>query len=200
MGECMCLLPTPVGRNLPCGVLLTLALMWPVAKGWGTNGPVGLQVNNLNTPLGIDDPAPRFSWKLQDRGRGARQTAYQLQVASNADLLRQDKADVWDSGRIDGEQSLNVSYAGSQALAPSTRYFWRVKVWDAAGNVYPESEISWWETGLMTQEEWRAGWIGYETAEEDAVRHAPAKWITNLDSKALASKKSEERHVAYRRL
>jgi alpha-L-rhamnosidase len=138
-----------------------------------------LRVDELKSPLGIDDPAPRFSWQLQDPARGAKQTAYELQVASSGEeMLASGKADVWDSGRIESAQSLNVRYAGP-ALQPSTRYFWRVKVWDAAGKPYPESAISWWETGLLRQENWRGQWIGFETAEEDAVRHAPAAWISS---------------------
>ena len=82
--------------------------------------------------------------------------------------------------------------------APSTRYFWRVKVWDAAGHAYPESEIAWWETGLLKQDAWRGGWIGYETAEEAAVRHAPAEWITSPDAKALAAEKGKVQQLAYR--
>ena len=84
------------------------------------------------------------------------------------------------------------------AVAASTRYFWRVKVWDTAGKAYPESEMRWWETGLLTQDAWRAGWIGYETAEEAAVRHAPAKWVTSPDAEELAKQKSDEERFAYR--
>jgi alpha-L-rhamnosidase len=160
-------------------------------------GPVELRVDNLKTPLGIDDPAPRFSWQLQDSARGAKQTAYEVLVASREELLSQGKADVWDSGRIDSGESLNVRYKGP-AIAASTRSFWRVKVWDAAGKPYAESEISWWETGLVTEASWRAQWIGYETAEEDAVRHAPALWITSPDAKLLGADKAAEQHIAYR--
>jgi alpha-L-rhamnosidase len=160
-------------------------------------GPLALRVDELTTPLGIDDPAPRFSWQLQDPARGAQQTAYQLQVATGAELLQSGKADIWDTGRIDSAQSLNLRYAGP-ALQPSTRYFWRVRVWDAAGKPYPESAISWWETGLLKQENWRGEWIGFETAEEDAVRHAPAVWITSPESAALANGKTAEERVAYR--
>ena len=64
-------------------------------------GPVELRVDNLKTPLGIDDPAPRFSWQLQDPARGAKQTAYEVQVASRPELLQAGQADVWDSGRIE---------------------------------------------------------------------------------------------------
>ena len=109
------------------------------------------------------------------------------------------EADLWDSGRVASQQSLNVLYAGS-ALQPSTRYYWRVTVWDAAGKPYPSSPASWWETGLLSQSNWRAAWIGYETAEEDAVRHAPAAWIANPDAKALAVEKLPEQHFAFRKI
>jgi alpha-L-rhamnosidase len=160
-------------------------------------GPVELRVDDLKTPLGIDDPAPRLSWQLQDAARGAKQTAYEVLVASGEELLQAGQADVWDSGRIESGRSLNVRYGGP-VLQPSTRYFWRVRVWDAAGKPYEVSPASWWETGLLEQENWHAQWIGYETAEEDAVRHAPALWIANPDAKILANKKGAEEHFYYR--
>ncbi|MDE3186384.1 MAG: family 78 glycoside hydrolase catalytic domain [Acidobacteriota bacterium] len=184
-------------RRVVCGIVLAAALPVVAVQAWGAVGPVELRVDNLKTPLGIDDMAPRFSWQLEDTARGARQTAYEVQVASRAELLAQDKADLWDSGRIESAQSLNVVYGGSP-FAASTRYFWRVKVWDAAGRAYPVSETAWWETGLLTQDAWHAGWIGYETPEEAAVRHAPAKWIANPDAKVLAAEKGVEQHFAYR--
>ena len=163
------------------------------------NGPVELRVDDLKTPLGIDDPAPRLSWQLRDPARGAKQMAYEVQVASSAAGLRADKANVWDSGRIDSGLSLNVRYQGP-ALRPSTRYFWRVKLWDAAGKPYTASPIAWWETGLLNQSAWRAQWIGYETAEEAAVRHAPAQWITSPDARVLSAEKASEQHLAFRHI
>jgi alpha-L-rhamnosidase len=161
------------------------------------NGPVDLRVDNLKTPLGIDDPAPSFSWQLHDPAHGAKQTAYEVQVASRADLLRQGKADIWDSGRVSSGESLNIHYAGP-AIAASTRYYWRVKVWNAANQPYPSAETAWWETGLLTQDAWHAQWIGYETPEESTVRHASATWIASPDAKTLAAEKSHEQHYAYR--
>ncbi len=166
-------------------------------------GLLHLQVDNLKTPLGIDDPAPKFSWQLRDATPGAKQTAYEVQVATRAELLSGDTADVWTSGRVESGESIGISYAGP-ALKASTRYYWRVKLWGASGGAYAESETSSWETGLMEQNEppqpsaWRAGqgpggpmraaawhaqWIGYETPEEAAVRQAPAQWIANPDAK-----------------
>jgi alpha-L-rhamnosidase len=163
-----------------------------------------LRVDDLATPLGIDDPAPHFSWQLNDPARGARQAAYEVQVFSSPALAAANKPD-WSSGRIASNQSLNVRYAGP-ALQPSHRYTWRVKVWVAHGAASESapsaaalfSAESNWETGLLHQEAWRADWIGYETAEEDAVRHAPAVWITTPDARPLGTDKTSEQHVAYR--
>ena len=184
-------------RGMAWCVVLTAVALPLMTPAQPARGPVELRVDNLATPLGIDDRAPRFSWQLRDPAHGARQTAYEVAVASTKAALAQGKSIVWTSGRIDSSLSMNVSYRGP-ALAPSTRYFWRVKVWDADGKLYPESEISWWETGLMTQDAWHAAWIGYETPEEAAVRHAPAEWIASPDYKELAAEKAPEQHFAYR--
>jgi alpha-L-rhamnosidase len=188
-------------RNFLCGILCAIALpliaQAPAARANSAAGPADLRVDNLTTPLGIDDATPSFSWQLRDPAHGAKQTAYQLQVASSAATLSQGKADIWDSGRIASSESINIRYAGP-TLAASTRYFWRVKVWNAANQPYASTPSSWWETGLLTQDAWRAQWIGYETPEEDAVRHASATWIASPDAKTLAGEKSHEQHFAYR--
>jgi alpha-L-rhamnosidase len=170
---------------------------------------MGLRVDNLNSPLGIDDPAPRFSWQLSDPARGARQAAYEVEVFSSPALAAANKPD-WSSGRVASDQSLNVRYAGP-ALVPSHGYTWRVKIWVAHANggesgpvaSVPISAESKWETGLLRQEAWRADWIGYETAEEDAVRHAAAMWITSPDAEATdngaaSSVGDAEKHIAFR--
>ena len=155
-----------------------------------------LQVDDLERPLGIDDAAPRFSWQLMDATRGARQTAYRVLVATQADLLKNGNSDVWDSGKITSGQSLNVKYAGP-ALKPSTRYWWRVEAWSADGKAYPASAAEWWETGLLGQDAWRADWIGWETWEESAVRKAPATWIANPDVVPGSAKPNSEQIFAY---
>ncbi len=126
--------------------------------------PVGLECNSLVEPLGIDDPTPMFSWRLQDSRWRASQTAYQIQVASKPALLAGGKPDVWDSGRVESPESLNVTYKGS-ALVSQKRYYWQVKVWDNKGHPYPTSDVSWWETGLFAPSNWKAAWIGYEQEE-----------------------------------
>jgi alpha-L-rhamnosidase len=49
--------------------------------------PVQLKCDSLVNPLGIDSKAPMLSWQLRDERFGARQTAYQIEVASSSALL-----------------------------------------------------------------------------------------------------------------
>src|SRR5947209_16526968 len=98
--------------KLTTGFALVLASLLSLAQPKPARGPAELRVDNLRTPLGIDDPAPRFSWQLRDSAQGARQTAYQIDVSASADALAEGKADVWTSGRIDGAQSINIIYHG----------------------------------------------------------------------------------------
>jgi alpha-L-rhamnosidase len=142
--------------------------------------PVKLECESLITPLGMDAAKPRLSWKIQDARSGARQTAYQIQVASKPEMLAGGKGDIWDSGRVESDNSLGVTYGGP-ALEPSKRYFWRVLLWDQDGKASAPSESSWWETGLLQQENWKAQWIGYEEPELRYVRESGAEWITNAD-------------------
>jgi alpha-L-rhamnosidase len=148
--------------------------------------PGRLTCDSLNQPLGIDSSQPLFSWQLQDAGFAARQTAYRIEVASKPAMLTDGKADVWDSGRITSDKSVDVVYGGPE-LAASTRYYWRVEVWDKDKKPYPASDVSWWETGLL-KENWKAQWIGYEDPEHRAVRISGATWITNADVAPEATK------------
>jgi alpha-L-rhamnosidase len=145
--------------------------------------PVKLECESLVTPLGMDAAQPRFSWQMQDVRPGARQTAYQIQVASAVEILARGKGDVWDSGRVESDNSQGVSYGGP-ALEPSKRYYWRVLTWDQDGKASAASAPSWWETGLLKQENWKAKWIGYEEPELRRVRESGALWITNADTEA----------------
>jgi alpha-L-rhamnosidase len=81
---------------------------------------VQLRVEHLANPLGIDAHRPRFSWRMSDSRHGARQSAYRLLVATSASRLVPGRADVWDSGIVAADSSVDVTYTGP-ALAPRHR-------------------------------------------------------------------------------
>jgi alpha-L-rhamnosidase len=128
--------------------------------------------------MGIDTAKPMLSWQLRDGSWGAKQTAYEVTVFSEAPDAAGAKVDVWDSGRIASDTSAGVPYDGP-ALEPEKRYYWRVQLWNKEGKPYPLSDVSWWETGLLSPSHWKGQWIGYEDAELHSVRESGAVWITN---------------------
>lgn len=111
-------------------------------------------------PLGIDVTAPRLGWQMQTDRSGARQTAYRILAASDPAWLRAGKADLWDSGKVESDQSVHVVYAGKR-LDSRQRAYWNVTVWDETGKAN-ESEPAWFEIGLLKREAWRGDWIGVE--------------------------------------
>ncbi|MGO2521021.1 MAG: family 78 glycoside hydrolase catalytic domain, partial [Microbacterium sp.] len=122
---------------------------------------VGLKADNRATPLGVAAEDPALSWRLDadDDARGIVQSAYQVRVAkSEAEVA---DATVWDSGKVDSDQSVAVLYGGP-ALESQTRYHWQVRVWDGDGVASGWSEPSWFETGILDNDEWEGEWIGGE--------------------------------------
>lgn len=109
-------------------------------------------------PLGIDVLRPRLSWQLQSDERGTHQSAYQILAASSEKDLDREVGLLWDSGRIESDQSIHVPYGGS-SLTSGQRVYWKVRAWDQAGREV-ESSSAWWEMGLLEGTDWQAQWIG----------------------------------------
>ncbi len=109
-------------------------------------------------PLGIDSAPPRLAWKLESAERGARQTAWQVRVASTLQKLVTGDADRWDSGRVEGSIQLQISYSG-QALKTGEQVFWQARAWDAAGEPSEWSAPATWTMGVVQPADWTAKWI-----------------------------------------
>ena len=64
-------------------LFLTAAPFLPQCAGFrGRGTQLVFRCEGMTEPLGIDITHPRLSWQLQDSRRGARQTAYEVRVAS----------------------------------------------------------------------------------------------------------------------
>jgi alpha-L-rhamnosidase len=156
--------------------LLTALLLAPLAALHAAYvdvpAPAHLQCERAENPV-IDVAVPALSWKLTDNRSGAAQTAYRILVASSPEPLAADQGDLWDSGRVEGDQSVDVAYAG-QPLASRQQAFWKVKVWDQNGKESSWSEPALWRMGLLNQGEWKAQWITapkIEDRESDALEN-----------------------------
>jgi alpha-L-rhamnosidase len=125
-----------------------------------------LRCEYLVAPLGIDERAPRLSWALKSNRRGARQVAYRLRVAGTSKKLTAGEGDLWDSGRVESNQTTHVVYAG-RSLASRAACHWSVEVWDDAGH-HVRSEPSLWTMGLLERNSWSARWIA---ADPEVFKH-----------------------------
>jgi alpha-L-rhamnosidase len=126
-----------------------------------------LRCEYLHDPQGIDVAAPRLSWVLLSEVRGQKQTAYRVLVASSAERLAADEADLWDSGKIDGDQTIHVVYQG-KPLRTRMRCFWKVRVWDKDGKPSAWSRLALWSMGLLKPDDWQAQWIAAPIASSPA--------------------------------
>ena len=147
--------------ELPLRIALALTLSQSPTVG-------ALRVEYLTNPIGIDAVQPRLSWQITSTRRNTMQVAYQLQVATSEVSLTQGAHLAWDSGKIASDASVFVDYAGPPGVS-RTRYFWRVRVWDASGAASPWSPVAFWETGLLQPADWTARWIGPPSTSADTL-------------------------------
>ncbi len=137
-----------------------------------TVAPSDLRCEYLIDPIGLDVSLPRLSWKLtatEPLSRGARQSGYQILVASSPELLAQDKGDVWDSGKTSTDNTVNIPFDGRR-LVSRQELFWKVRVWDGKGNPTAWSEAARWEMGLLKLGDWQAKWIDTSAATAGTTR------------------------------
>lgn len=116
-----------------------------------------LRTEYLKNPWGMDVSRPRFSWQMESRERDIWQKAYQVLVASSPDLLNDEKADLWNSHRIDSRKSINIVYKG-KPLQSNKTYYWEVRVWNQH-NMVNRSKAGKFHTGLLKQSDWHGYWI-----------------------------------------
>lgn len=140
-------------------LFLTAALSVAALSAPAATTISALRTESMETPLGLDEARPLFSWQMSSDRTGASQKAYRLLVAEGLQNL-DSGVYVYDSGVVRSAESLNIPYKGT-ALDGTTRYYWKVIVTDETGNSV-ESEPTWFETGLMNKGWSRAEWIGSE--------------------------------------
>ena len=125
--------------------------------------PTYLRCEYLINPLGIDVINPRLSWYSSSKQRDQKQTAYRILVASSLQKLNADEGNLWDTGKISSDESINIKYEGKQ-LHSGERCFWKVKVWDNRGQQSRWSGPAMWSMGLLHKSDWKGYWIGLDSA------------------------------------
>ncbi|HIT88792.1 MAG TPA: family 78 glycoside hydrolase catalytic domain [Candidatus Merdenecus merdavium] len=120
---------------------------------------VGLKVEYLTKPLGLDVVKPRFFWNCSE---GIEQSAYQI-------IVKREKEILWDSGKIASSQMTNIRYGGKNLLSRD-RILWQVRLWDERdlpGEIVEDT----FEMGLLDEDDWTAKWITGDYKPRKNVRY-----------------------------
>lgn len=140
---------------------------------------VDLRTEHSVDLLGTEARRPRLSWRIES-DTPCTQTGYRIRAYSGETLL-------WDSGDVASAATFDVAYGGPE-LESMQRVWWFVEAKDAEGNI-AQSDLAWFETGLLTPEDWRASWIEAEDDFAAADRAAGVSWVwseTALDDRPHA--------------
>jgi alpha-L-rhamnosidase len=138
--------------------------------------PIALRCDYAINPLGVDSSQPRLFWQFGGTSRGARQTAYQILVASSEKNLSSDRGDLWDSGKIVSSETTQIHYAGKKLMS-AQQIFWKVRAWDERGKISGWSKTATWTMGVLSEPD--------PTSPNDSDAAGwKAKWITALDTNA----------------
>ena len=143
-------------KIIQLGIKLTaFALVFPAMAGLT---PVDLRCDYAVNPLGVDSQNPRLFWELESKKRGQSQSAYQILVASSEKHLARDDGDLWDSGKVASDETIQIPYAG-QELKSFQKVFWKVRAWNVDGKVSAWSETAAWTMGVLQNSDWGAKWV-----------------------------------------
>ncbi|MBS9461867.1 family 78 glycoside hydrolase catalytic domain [Flagellimonas sp. 389] len=148
-------------------IVLSLFLCFVSCKENNGNLPAfALTVNEgFKNPIGFYSNEPSFSWKLPQTTQS--QSAYSIVAASSPDFLP-DNPDLWESGKIESDQSLFVVYEGPK-LDSRQKVYWQVKYWDSNDEPSKWSEIAHLELGLLKNKDWKGKWVGLPTRNDSLV-------------------------------
>jgi len=152
-------------RKINIVALIAVMVSSAVMNGFAKSDlePGRLRCEYRENPMGIDSRVPRLSWTIEGRGqkseaRGQKQSAYQVLVASSEELLKKDKGDLWDSGKVKSDQSIQVEYKG-KSLESLVACHWKVRVWVNDGKASDWSKPAFWSMGLLKPGDWVAKWV-----------------------------------------
>ncbi|MDB4583603.1 family 78 glycoside hydrolase catalytic domain [Draconibacterium sp.] len=135
-----------------------------------------LRCEYVKNPIGIDTQQPRLSWKIKNKTRGTCQSAYRILVATGNDLLNNNTSNLWDSGKVESDQSIHVVYNG-KPLKSGIKVYWKVQIWNEEGKVSSWSQISDLEMGFLNENDWQSKWIGSSISKSGKEWDLPSPYF-----------------------
>lgn len=122
----------------------------------------GLKVQSLTcdfqtNPLAVENTQPRLSWQIIADKNSVTQTAFRILVADNRADLNKNKANIWDSGLVKSNQSVNNVFSGKQP-EPGKTYYWKVQIVDNLKTKSAWSDVAMWRQADTNRP---FSWISY---------------------------------------
>jgi hypothetical protein len=120
-------------------IVIGVSALCCAVGSWAADAPTGLMTELMEYPeqTVITDALPEFTWIVNDQDKDEVQTACQILVATDEALLTEGAADVWNSGKVLTNASVNVEFGGLELDSGS--YWWCVRTWDKEDEAGPFS-------------------------------------------------------------
>lgn len=106
------------------------------------SAPTDLLTEGSTNPTSVSDTTPEFSAIYDDLNTSDTAGHYRIQVIADGGTFT---SPLWDSTKTalgtsvnEGSRSVDISYGGTALAQNGTKYYWRIKFWDAA-----DQEGSW---------------------------------------------------------
>ena len=133
--------------------------------------PAHLTCEYQSNPLGIDTDTPRLGWNFETSAKDQYQSGYEIVVRPEGG-----PSTVWSTGKVISNRSTQIDYQG-EALRSFTRYYWKVRTYDAHDQPSGWSDEAWFETAMLKPSDWQAKWIDNGSAlparDEDFYKDDP---------------------------
>ncbi len=149
--------------------------------------PTKLTVEYIRDPkfTKIIDRKPEFSWVVPKEA--VIQKGYQILVASNEKNIGNNIGDVWDSGNVRSNQSVDISFDG-EPLAPNKTYFWKVRIFDQDNRLSDYSEVQKFTTGIADKYISTGNWFQVDRIKPSAMnKNVDGSYFVDFGKAAFAT-------------
>lgn len=145
-----------------------------------------MKVEGQNGWIVTDESMPRLSWQPIGEVSGNHVIGYHVIVSDNRKKIEKGVGNIWDSGVLPVENGPWVLFDASK-LSSRTEVWWRVRPVFSKTNFGDWSEISRFEIGLKSMEDWKGKWIGMNA--KTRKKSAPQfKRVFKIEKKILKAR------------
>lgn len=156
-------------------------------KGPFSGVPFGLTVELIREPkfTKIIDSKPELGWIIPEVA--VTQRAYQVLVASTRENIDNNIGDIWDSGRVPGNQSANIE-PDCDPLQENNTYFWKVRIYDIDNRLSEYSPAQEFTTGTFGEKISSSNWFLVEKIKPQAFnKNADGSYFADFGKAAFGT-------------